>query len=47
MISTPEKSKAIDILNESLGVIDETPIKKICLSEKKYPQTKLNKVLKL
>lgn len=43
-ISTPEKSKAIEILNESLGVIDETPIKKIRLSEKKYPQTKLTKI---
>lgn len=43
-ISTPEKSKAIAILNESLGVIDETPIKKIRLSEKKYPQTKLTKI---
>lgn len=44
LVSTPEKEQAIESLNDSLGLIDETPVKKKRLSEKKYPEKKLKKV---
>lgn len=44
LLSTPEKDHAIESLNESLGLIDETPVKKCRLSEKKYPENKLKTV---
>lgn len=43
-ISTPQKEEAIDTVNISLVAIDETPIKKKRLTEKKYPEEKLKKV---
>lgn len=36
--STPEKVEAIEALNKSLAAIDETPIKRKRLSEKKIPR---------
>lgn len=42
-VSTPEKEHAIESLNESLGLIDETPVKKKRLSEKRYPENKFKK----
>lgn len=44
LLSTPEKEQAIESLNESLSLIDETPVKKKRLTEKKYPENKLKKV---
>lgn len=41
---TPEKSQAIETLNTSLSLIDETPVKRKRLSEKKYPEIKFKKV---
>src|SRR5215469_1740888 len=43
-ILTPEKTQAIETLNISLSLLDETSIKKKCLNEKKYPENKLKKV---
>lgn len=43
-LSTPEKLEAIEVLNTSLTLIDETPVKKKRLNEKKYPENKIKKI---
>ncbi|GBN26715.1 hypothetical protein AVEN_56151-1 [Araneus ventricosus] len=42
---TPEKIEAIEALNKSLTAIEETPIKRKCLTEKQYPETKIKKAM--
>lgn len=43
-LSTPQKKEAIESLNRSLIAIEETPIKTKRLTEKKYPEAKIQKV---